>query len=179
MKQVPVSPAVRHVRLSAAHAALLFGDRAPRALFRLSNGLDAADRLLTVSIGEGVRAKLEWVRVLLPLVARSVVHVCGADVEALGLSPLGTNVDRSPGCTLSGPCGVVVLAEGVVAAERVLMPTSMFPLRPCLDVQIEGERPRFLPSMPVESGAAALVVVADVSGCFSFGTVATVPAHRP
>ena len=175
--QLPVFPAVRHARLSAAHAVMLLGERPPRPLHRLHNGLDAADVVIAVSTGEGPRGRLEVVRVLLPLVKQSEVHLCNADAEALGLPALGTSVDRSPGCTLSGPAGVVVLAEGVVAAERVVTSSSssITAVRGRVDVQIEGERPRFVRAMPVEEAAASLgcVVVADVSGELRPGVLAT------
>lgn len=47
MTSLSVYPAVRHVRLTADHALLLFG-RAPRPLYRLSDGTDAADAVLEV-----------------------------------------------------------------------------------------------------------------------------------
>ena len=180
MSALPVFPAVRHVRLSAAHAGMLFGARKPNgdageapgltALYRMQNGLDASDGVVNVGAGEGAR-KLELVRVLLPYVQRSVVHLCVADAEALGLSSLGTSIDRSPGCTLSGPHGVVVLAEGVVAAERVVVTAPLGKAR--VDVQLEGERPRFVRSLPVEEGSPACVVVADASGELRPGVLAT------
>jgi propanediol utilization protein len=175
-KLLPVFPAARHVRLSAAHARMLFGDKGPRALHHLHNGLDASDAVVSVSIGDTPRGKLELVRVLLPLVKHSLVHVCAYDVEGLGLPALGTTADRSPGCALSGPQGIVVLAEGVVAAERVVMPASSSLGRPRVDVQIEGERPRFLRNMPVEEGSPGCVVVADTSGDLRPGVMATVLA---
>ncbi len=173
---LPVFPAVRHVRLSSAHALMLFGNRPLRALYRLCNGLDAADVVVTVSTGEGPRGSLELVRVLLPLVARSVVHLCAADVDRLGLPLLGTVIDRSPGCALSGPQGMVVLAEGVVAAERVVVPTSFSKTR--VDVQLDGERPRFLRSLAVEEGSPACVVIADASGELRPGVLATILDQR-
>lgn len=156
---------------------MLFGERVLKALHRLHNGLDAADAVLTVSAGEGPRAKVELVRVLLPFVKQTAVYLCVVDVENLGLAALGTSLDRSPGCTISGPEGVVVLAEGMVAAERVVLSSS--PGRARADVQIEGERPRFLRNMPVEEGSPACVVVADASGDLRPGATATVLDSRP
>ena len=175
-KQLPVFPAVRHVRLSAAHARMLFGERPLRALHRLHSGLDAADALVSVSTGEGPRSRLELVRVLLPFVKNSAVHLCFADVDNFGLAALGTAVDRSPGCTLAGPMGIVVLAEGLVAAERVVLVSAGGRTR--VDVQIEGERPRFLRALPVEEGSVACVVVADASGDLKPGLTAVVVEPR-
>lgn len=155
-----VYPAVRHARLTVAHAAVLFGEMPLHALHRLSNGLDAANAVVAV---EGPRGRLELVRALLPAVAQSIVYLTAADADAVGLVGLSTSLSSAPGCTLIGPHGTVVLASCVLACERVVLPASTAAAARSLraDVQIDGERPRVLRGVPVEAGEPTALYVVD------------------
>lgn len=165
-----VRPAARHARLTRDHATLLLG-REPRALHRLVDGTDASDAVVSV---DGPNGNKVPVRVLLPFVERSVVYLCGSDADALGFSPLATNVERSPGLTIAGNVGSVLLQCGALSAERVVLRevSSVARLVGHVDVHLEGERPRLLRNLPVEQGAVDSVYVVDGSGDLRPGTVA-------
>jgi propanediol utilization protein len=156
---IPLFPATRHARLSVAHAAALFGERTFEVVHRLASGDDASDCVVSVDIGAG---RLEDVRVLLPFVDRSSVAVTSRDARALGLAaPLLATPTGSPGCTLHGPEGVVVLGEAVVAAEHVELPAGPMGQMPMADVVIDGERPRTFRRLPVVCGPVARAFVLD------------------
>lgn len=164
-----VFPAVRHARLTEAHAALLFGGRKLNPLHRLADGSVATDGVVAL---DGARGRLDLVRVVVPFVAASCVYVTGADADAAGFGALSTTLAKALGCTLSGPHGTVILTNGVLAAERVTLPArDGLPAR--VDVQIEGERPRLLRGWSVEVGPVAAVYVVDISGDLRPGTAAT------
>ncbi len=120
--RLPIHPAVRHVRLSAAHRDVLFGTARLQTLLTLSSGLVASDGL--VGVAGRTDGELLDVRVLLPLVARTEVLLTSTDAAAIGLTTPGVVVDDAAGCTLHGPAGVVVLASAVVNAERVVLPSG-------------------------------------------------------
>jgi propanediol utilization protein len=118
---IPVIATARHVRLQQSHVDALFG--AGHALTRIGPlGLPhvfACAETLTVRVAAGA---LEHVRVVGPTVRQSVVRVSPRDLPLLGLP-----IDNPPralrdskGCTLEGPLGTVVLAEGLVTPRRIL-----------------------------------------------------------
>ena len=154
------------MRLTADHAQLLFG-RVPRPLHRLSDGTDAADAVLEV---KGPGGRLTLVRLVLPAVSRSVVYLCATDADVIGLSGLSSSLETSPGCTLSGPAGTVLLASGVLCAERVVLPAASVAR---VDVHLEGERPRVLRNVAVFAGDVASVYIVDVSGDLRSGSASS------
>lgn len=159
--------AVRHVRLSAPHAAVLFGTQALQNLLTMSSGLVASDGVVGVA---GPAAELQRVRVLLPFVARSEVHLSTADAESIGLAAPGVVLDDGAGCTLHGPAGVVVLASAVVNAERVVLPVRSSDR---VDVTVHCDRPRQWRRLGVVVGDSPSVFVVDDSGEVRRGTLAT------
>jgi propanediol utilization protein len=120
---LPVYPALRVVRLTAAHAESLFGKdgvaTATTALLPLRCGWQAA--MGTVAV-RGPGGALPVVRVVLPLVSRTAVWLLPRDLAVLGIEgphpPVGH--EGSLGVTLAGPAGTVVLAEGLLSAERIM-----------------------------------------------------------
>ena len=166
---IPVFPALRHVRLSTTHLGVLFGMAPLQALLVLSSGAVASDGLIGVA---GRSGELRAVRVLLPTVARTEVHLSSADAAAIGLQSPGVALDRAPGCTLHGPAGVVVLAGAVVNAERLVLPGPVVVDR--ADLHAEFDRPRLYRRVGVVSGERAQAFLFDDSGELRHGTVATI-----
>ncbi len=141
---IAVFPATRHVRLQKAHAALLFGDKALVELHRLADGTVASDGVVDV---DGPVGRVAGLRVLLPYVDKDAVYVDGVDVVAAGFSFSVPHSPGTPGCTVRGPVGVLVIGSGVWPAERVVLPQAE-KLR--LDVHLDGERLRHLRGVAVE-----------------------------
>ena len=161
---LPLFPAVRHVRLSGEHLRALFGDDAPAAVHTLVCGHDVSDRAITVECGD---VRIDDVRVLLPAVPRTYVALTARDARRARLvGALGVRVDDAPGCTLHGPHGVVVLAAGVVSAERVVLPPAAQAGRRSVDLTVLGDRPRTVRALPVVAGEVAAAFVGDDGGEF-------------
>jgi propanediol utilization protein len=155
---IPVHPAVRHVRLSTSHFAVLFGAQRLQRLLALSWGAVASDGLVGVAGPEG---ELLNVRVVLPTVMRTEVHLLARDAAVIGLGAPGVDVDQAPGCTLHGPAGVVVLAAAVVSAERVVLPV---PPSDRVDLVAQYDRPRPYRRVAVVRGERAMAFLDDDSG---------------
>ncbi len=156
---IPLFPALRHARLSAAHARALFGDRTFDIVHTLGCGDDVSDRFVDVEVGIG---RLERVRVLLPFVARTFVALASREARALGLAgPLPMTPSGGPACTLHGPEGVVVVVDGVVAAERIELPGANAGEPALADVVVDGERPRTFRRLPVVPGDMLRAFVVD------------------
>ncbi len=117
---VPISTSVRHVHLSAAHVAELFG---PGHVLTVKSELSqpgqyACEETVTLV---GPRGKLPKVRVLGPERAETQVEISRTDEFALGLdAPIRASgeLDGTPGLRLEGPSGAVELTRGVIQAQR-------------------------------------------------------------
>lgn len=118
--RVPVAVSARHVHLSEASIARLFGRgyalhvHAPLK----QPGQYAAEETVTL---EGPRGSLEHVRVVGPARLEDQVEISRTDEIALGLDApvrLSGQLEHSPGITLIGPVGRVRLDHGVVLAQR-------------------------------------------------------------
>lgn len=166
---IPVHPAARHVRLSTTHLAVLFGEARLQRLLTLSSGAVASDGLVGVA---GPSGELHAVRVLLPTVSRTEVHLTAADAAEIGLGVPGVALDNAAGCTLHGPAGVVVLASAVVNAERLVLPAPLLADR--VDLTVEFDRPRLYRRIAVVVGDKPAAFVFDDTGELRTGTIATV-----
>ena len=156
---IPFFPAVRHVRLSAAHARALFGSRPVDAVYTLACGDDVSDVAVDVDVGG---RRLARVRVFLPFVVDSFVALTARDLRDLGWpNALPATTNGAPGGTLHGPGGVVVLVNGVVAAERVELPPAIALTSSTADIVIEGERPRTFRRLAVARAQSTRAFVAD------------------
>lgn len=140
---------------------VLFG-RPLQALLPLADGTVASDGVVEVVGPLGaIRA-----RALLPWVDRTEVRLLRGCSELLGLDGPGVDVDNSPACTLRGPAGSVVLAAGVVSAERVAVPGGASALGSTaaggvVDVTVDGERPRLHRRVPVVDGPGPIAWIED------------------
>ncbi len=121
-RPVPVGVSNRHVHLSDADIALLFGPGHVLTHRRdiTQRGQFSCQEVVTVATAAGV---LRDVRVMGPSRPRSQVELAPTDARALELrAPLRASgdTDDTPGCFLIGPQGSVDLAAGVLIPERHL-----------------------------------------------------------
>lgn len=117
---IPVGISNRHVHLSTADLARLFGPGHELTVRKeLSQpGQYAAEETVTLV---GPRGVLERVRILGPVRGATQVEISLTDGRCLGVRPPvrdSGNLAGSPGLTLVGPKGAVTLEEGVIAALR-------------------------------------------------------------
>jgi propanediol utilization protein len=123
MRPVPVVLRARHVRLQQTHVEALFGAGyrlTPIATLPIVGSQVCAE---TVVVRANTSARIEAVRVLAPAPKNTRVHVSPRDLVRLGIDPAlaQCQLAGSPGCTLEGPKGTVVLAEGVLTPKRTLL----------------------------------------------------------
>lgn len=119
--EVPVGVSNRHIHLSKADLATLFGEGYELTpLKELSQpGQYACKELLTI-VGPSLRP-IENVRVLGPVRSKSQVEISATDSYVLKVKPPvreSGNIQGSAGVTIIGPKGVVVLKEGCIIANR-------------------------------------------------------------
>ncbi|MCD6310265.1 MAG: phosphate propanoyltransferase [Candidatus Eremiobacteraeota bacterium] len=121
--EIPIASSNRHVHLSRADLEVLFGRGYELTPMKdLSQpGQFACMETVTVA-GKG--GCLNNVRVLGPVRSRSQVEVSITDCHILGidLPPVrdSGDLDGTPGITLIGPGGTVILSEGLILAKRHL-----------------------------------------------------------
>ncbi|WP_028560038.1 phosphate propanoyltransferase [Paenibacillus pinihumi] len=148
MKTVPVGVSARHIHLSQEHVEQLFG-----AGYQLTEmkplsqpGQYAANETVAVVGSKGSFGK---VRILGPARKQTQLEVSRTDAFALGVNPPvreSGSIAGTPGITIQGPAGEVVLEEGViVAARHIHFHTSDAEKwgiadKQLLQVKLEGER---------------------------------------
>lgn len=118
----PISVAIsaHHVHLTQTTIDLLFGEKyvlTSRAPLSQPGQFSACETVNVV----GPRGRLEHVRVLGPPRAADQVEISQTDARVLGLHVplrLSGDLQATPGVTLEGPRGKVVLTSGVVCALR-------------------------------------------------------------
>jgi acetate kinase len=117
---IPVGVSVRHVHLTRAHCDALFGA-----------GYELTERRPVSQPGQyvcretvdlvGPRGEVERVAIINPLRKETQVELARTDAIALGVNPPlreSGKLDGTPGLTLRGPKGAVVLEHGVILAQR-------------------------------------------------------------
>lgn len=117
---VPIARSDIHVHLSGEHLNILFGPE-----YQLTNirdltipGQFACSETVTVT---GPAGSLTGVVLVGPLRRQTQVEISITNGLQLGITPPvrdSGDLRRTPGCTLTGPRGRVVLKEGVIAARR-------------------------------------------------------------
>jgi putative phosphotransacetylase len=117
---VPVSISARHLHLKKEHLEVLFG--AGHELTKMKDisqpGQYAAEEKVTL---QGPRGKIDNVRVLGPLRKETQVEISATDARVLGVKPVvrdSGNMDGTPGLTLVGPKGTIIIEKGCIVAER-------------------------------------------------------------
>ena len=117
---VPVGVSGRHIHLSQEHLEQLFGAGYQLTPIKdLSQpGQFAAKECVTLAGPKGV---IQKVRVLGPVRPKTQVEVLAGDTFKLGIPQeirLSGHLEGTPGVTVIGPKGTVVLDEGVIVAAR-------------------------------------------------------------
>ncbi|WP_407929521.1 phosphate propanoyltransferase [Heliomicrobium undosum] len=119
-KGIPVGISNRHIHLSTTDAAILFGEG--HALTKMKDlkqeGEYAAEETVTLIGPKGV---LRGVRVLGPLRGKTQVEISCTDGFTLGINaPVRDSgqTQGAPGISIAGPCGALMLREGVICAAR-------------------------------------------------------------
>lgn len=119
-RSIPVGISNRHIHLSQADLDTLFG-----AGYQLTKIKDLSQPMQyackeTVTIA-GPKGAIEKVRILGPVRKASQVEILQADCFKLGVkAPIKSSgeLDGTPGITLVGPRGSVVLTKGLMVAQR-------------------------------------------------------------
>lgn len=150
---VPIGISARHVHLSQADVERLFGAgyrlKARNPLYQHEQF--AAEETVTL-VGPRMRA-IEEVRVLGPARGETQVEIARTDGFALGLEPPvrpSGELAGTPGIVIVGPKGALVLAQGVIRANRHihLGPAEAAPFGiadgDVFDVEIEGPKAAIL-----------------------------------
>ncbi|MBS1149290.1 MAG: Acetate kinase [Myxococcaceae bacterium] len=145
---IPVGVSVRHIHLTRAHCDALFGA-----------GYELTERRPVSQPGQyvcretvdlvGPKGELERVAIINPLRKETQVELARTDAIALGVNPPlreSGKLDGTPGLTLRGPKGTVVLDHGVILAQRHvhMHPTDAQRLgvadKAVIRVRVDGDR---------------------------------------
>lgn len=117
---VPVGISARHVHLSREHVAQLFGQGYALTPMKYLSQAGQFACLEQVAV-QGPKGIYKKVRILGPERGKSQVEMSVSDCRYLGIEPVvrtSGEIDNTPGIRLKGPCGEVVLTQGVIVADR-------------------------------------------------------------
>ena len=115
---IPLEASGRHVHVTEAQAQVLFGHRLTPKRPLSQPGQYLANERLTVL---GPKGEFQNVAVLGPERKEAQVEISLTDAKTLGVTPpvrLSGKVEKSPGITIKGSLGQVILPQGVIAAQR-------------------------------------------------------------
>ncbi|NMA87299.1 MAG: phosphate propanoyltransferase [Tissierellia bacterium] len=118
--RIPVGISNRHIHLSQKDLDTLFGSGySLTKLKELSQiGQYACKETVTIC---GPKGAIEKVRILGPVRSKTQVEILAGDSFKLGLKPqtrMSGDLKGTPGITLIGPKGSVMIEEGVIVAQR-------------------------------------------------------------
>ncbi|WP_028595504.1 phosphate propanoyltransferase [Paenibacillus assamensis] len=120
MKTVPVGVSGRHIHLTQEHIEALFGPGAQLTEFKALSQPGQFAAVETVEV-IGPKGSFNTVRILGPARPASQLEISRTDSFALGVkAPVRESgaIEDTPGITLKGPHGEVVLDKGVIVAAR-------------------------------------------------------------
>ena len=117
---IPVGVSARHIHLTREHMDILFGKGSElHNIKELMGGQFAAQEQVTI-LGPSLRP-IEKVRVLGPLRKQTQIEISRTDTFVLKVRPPvrpSGEIRGSAGLTIVGPCGVVIVEEGCIIANR-------------------------------------------------------------
>ena len=117
--KVLVETSARHLHVSEEHLKILFG---PDAVLSNKKNLSQPGQFATNEKVEVIGPKGSLVMSILgPCRKETQVEVALTDARKIGIVPPireSGDLEGTPGCTLKGPAGEVVLEKGVIAAKR-------------------------------------------------------------
>jgi putative phosphotransacetylase len=120
LKYVPAGVSARHVHVTREHLDILFGSGYELTNFKdiSQPGQFASGEQVTLI---GPKGSIDKVRILGPLRKQTQAEVSPSDARKLGVNPpvrqSGMH-EGTPGITLVGPKGTIVLQQGCIIAER-------------------------------------------------------------
>lgn len=117
---IPVGISGRHLHLSKEHLDILFGkDYQLTPIKKLTQPNQfAAKETVTIA---GPKSVIEGVRIIGPVRGNTQVEILTSDAFKLGVTPvirLSGDLEDTPGITIIGKKGSVILEEGVIVAQR-------------------------------------------------------------
>ncbi len=123
MFTVPVNLSNRHIHLTAADVATLFGPNYSLTLKLelLQPGAFAAEELVSIS---GPTGTIERIRVVGPTRSMTQCEILTGDTYKLGFTPgavpvrLSGDISNSAAFTVTGPAGSIEKSEGLIIAQR-------------------------------------------------------------
>ena len=162
--KIMVETSARHLHVTDADLKALFGENAV-----LSNKKDLSQpgQFATNEKVEVIGPKGSLVMSILgPTRPETQVEVALTDARKLGITaPIreSGDLEGTPGCTLKGPAGEVVIEKGVIAAKRHIHATPE-------DAQALGVKDKDVVSVKVDTGERSLIfgeVVVRVSSSYA------------
>lgn len=126
MKQILVETSARHVHVSEEEFKVLFGDDAELHVKKMLSqpGQFAAEERVTIV---GPKKALANVSILGPFRKQAQVELSATDARGIGLPIVvreSGDLKGTPGCTIQGPAGELVIEEGVIVAKRHIHATK-------------------------------------------------------
>lgn len=125
--RIPIETSARHIHVSEADFKILFGEEAELTYrHELSQpGQYLCNERLTIV---GPRGTFENVAILGPYRKATQIELSMTDTRKIGLPGVirqSGDIEDTPGCTLIGPKGEIVLKEGVIVAKRHIHMTPL------------------------------------------------------
>lgn len=162
-RKVPAGISVRHVHVSPRDLMRLFGPGyALTPKKKLSQpGQFAAEECVDII---GPRGELPRVRILGPVRRETQIELSQTDCRTIGIqAPVRTSGDLegTPGITLRGPCGEIVVPRGVIIADRHI---HLSPAQAAAWQLKDGDRVKVLVD-GVKEGVMGGVLIRSNDGC--------------
>lgn len=158
--KVPVGISGRHIHLSQKDLDTLFGKGYKLTPIKsLSQpGQFACKECVTIAAKKGC---IEKVRVIGPTRKQSQVEILRSDAFKLGIKPvlrLSGDLKDTPGVTVIGPAGTVILNEGAIVAQRHIHFNNLqakergFKNGDIVSIRTKGERSAILENVSIRVG---------------------------
>ena len=166
MKKVLVETSARHIHLNEEQFKVLFGQDAELHIKKMLSqpGQFASEERVTIV---GPKKALPNVSILGPFRKEAQVELSATDARSIGLPIVvreSGDLAGTPGCTIQGPAGELVIEQGVIVAKRHIHATKK-------DAEELGLTNGQIVKVKVETNGRSLTfddVVVRVSDSYSF-----------